>query len=115
MWAEHLQPTAGAGFRVIAPELPGLGEARPSSAPWEDVLATMDELGIEQAALVGNSFGGAVALRVAAVAPERVTALGLVSAPHTTSRRPRSCRPPGGPRSRPSSGATSTRRSPPWS
>ena len=82
MWAEHLQPTAGAGFGVIAPELPGLGEAMPSSAPWEDVLATMDELGIEQAALVGNSFGGAVALRVAVVAPERVTALGLVSAPH---------------------------------
>src|SRR4051794_6989188 len=81
MWAEHLQPMAGAGFRVIAPELPGLGEAMPSSAPWEDVLATMDELGIEQAALVGNSFGGAVALRVAAVAPERVVALALVSAP----------------------------------
>jgi 3-oxoadipate enol-lactonase len=45
------------------------------------VLATMDELGLERAALVGNSFGGAVALRVAVVAPERVTALLLVSAP----------------------------------
>jgi pimeloyl-ACP methyl ester carboxylesterase len=31
--------------------------------------------------LVGNSFGGAVALRVAAVAPERVSALALISAP----------------------------------
>jgi pimeloyl-ACP methyl ester carboxylesterase len=31
-----------------------------------DVLATMDTFGIERAALVGNSFGGAVALRVSA-------------------------------------------------
>jgi pimeloyl-ACP methyl ester carboxylesterase len=37
--------------------------------------------GIVRAALVGNSFGGAVALRVAAVAPERVWALALISAP----------------------------------
>jgi pimeloyl-ACP methyl ester carboxylesterase len=41
----------------------------------------MDELGIERAALVGNLFGGAVALRVALVAPERVSALVVVSAP----------------------------------
>ena len=39
----------------------------------------MDELGIERAVLVGNSFGGDVALRVAAVAPARVRALVLVS------------------------------------
>jgi 3-oxoadipate enol-lactonase len=65
-------------------DLPGFGEAPlvpGEQAPWADVLQTMDELGLEQAALVGNSFGGAVALRVAAVAPERVWALALISAP----------------------------------
>ena len=65
-------------------DLPGFGEATVGpgeQAPWVDVLHTMDELGVERAALVGNSFGGAVALRVAAVAPERVSALALVSAP----------------------------------
>ena len=41
----------------------------------------MDALAIDRAALVGNSFGGAVALRAAAVAPDRVTALALISAP----------------------------------
>ena len=35
----------------------------------------MSELGIDRAVLVGNSLGGAVALRVAHVAPERVRAL----------------------------------------
>jgi pimeloyl-ACP methyl ester carboxylesterase len=84
MWAEHLEPLAAAGFRVVAPDLPGFGEAAVApgeQAPWNDVLATMEALGVERAALVGSSFGGAVALRVAAVAPERVPALALVSTP----------------------------------
>ena len=84
MWSEHLPPLADAGFRAVALELPGFGEAPVADgeqAPWTDVLAAMDGLGIERAALVGNSFGGAVALRVAVVAPERVSALVLVSAP----------------------------------
>jgi pimeloyl-ACP methyl ester carboxylesterase len=82
MWAEHLQPLADAGCRAIALELPGFGEVQlPQDlyAPWTDVLRTMDELGIERAALVGDSFGAAVALRVALVAPERVSALVLCS------------------------------------
>jgi pimeloyl-ACP methyl ester carboxylesterase len=45
------------------------------------VLDTMDALGVDRAVLVGNSFGGAVALRVAAVAPQRVAGLALISAP----------------------------------
>ena len=84
MWADHLAPLALAGYRVLAVELPGFGEAivpPGESAPWNDVLETMDAAGIEEAALVGNSFGGAVALRVAAVAPERVSAMALISAP----------------------------------
>ena len=85
MWSEHLQPLADAGFRVVAVDLAGFGEAPVSAASgrgeWEDVLATMDELGIERAGLVGSSFGGAVALRVAHVAPERVSTLALFSAP----------------------------------
>ena len=84
MWAEHLEPIAQAGYRPIAMDLSGFGEAAVAAgeqAPWIDVLATMDALQIHEASLVGNSFGGAVALRVAAVAPERVSALALVSAP----------------------------------
>ena len=82
MWAEHLRPIAEAGYRVVAMDLPGFGDAPPSPdwAEWSDVVQTMDELSIERAALVGNSFGGNVALRVAALIPERITALVLVSA-----------------------------------
>ena len=83
MWAEQLRPIADAGYRVVAMDLPGFGESPPAQeeAPWSDVLQTMDALDIDRAALVGNSFGGAVALRVAVVAPERVAAIALVSAP----------------------------------
>jgi pimeloyl-ACP methyl ester carboxylesterase len=84
MWSEQLEHLAGAGYRAVAVDLPGFGEAPVGTGeqgPWADVLQTMDELAIERAALVGNSFGGAVALRAALVAPERVSTLVLVSAP----------------------------------
>jgi pimeloyl-ACP methyl ester carboxylesterase len=82
-WREHMQPLADAGFRVLAFDLPGFGEAPVADAglaPWDDVLEAMDELSVDRAALVGNSFGAAVALRAAVVAPERVWALALISA-----------------------------------
>ena len=83
MWREQLGPIADAGHRVVAMDLPAFGEAAPPpvDAPWSDVLQTMDALAIDSAALVGNSHGGRVAMRVAVVAPERVAALVLVSAP----------------------------------
>jgi pimeloyl-ACP methyl ester carboxylesterase len=83
MWAEHLRPIAAAGYRVVAMDLRGFGEAPPAQekAPWSDVVQTMDALAIDRAVLVGNSFGSAVALRVAVVAPERAVAIALVSAP----------------------------------
>lgn len=83
MWDEHLEPLAAAGHRVVAVDLPGFGEAVPGPGPvahWEDVVETMDGLGIERAAVLGNSFGAAVALRVAALHPQRVSSLLLFSA-----------------------------------
>ncbi|MGN6275371.1 MAG: alpha/beta fold hydrolase [Solirubrobacterales bacterium] len=84
MWDEHLEPLAAAGHRVVAVDLPGFGDAASAREPvahWEDVVKTMDALGIERASLVGNSFGAAVALRVAALHPERASSLLLFSAP----------------------------------
>jgi pimeloyl-ACP methyl ester carboxylesterase len=84
MWSEHLEPLADAGYRAIAIDLPGFGEAAiepGEQAPWNDVLQTMRALELDRAVLVGSSFGGAVALRVAVVAPAAVSALALISAP----------------------------------
>ena len=84
MWDEHLGWLAQAGFRAIAVDLPGFGEAPAppgQNADWEDVLRTLRDLDLERAAIVGNSFGAAVALRVAAVAPAAVEAMALISPP----------------------------------
>ena len=82
MWEDHLPVLAGFGYRAIAIDLPGFGEAPiTDSDPWLDVLETMDALGVARAALVGSSYGGAMALRVAVTAPDRFGALALVAAP----------------------------------
>jgi pimeloyl-ACP methyl ester carboxylesterase len=84
MWDETLLALAAAGLHAIAPDLPGFGEAviEPGpQAPWNDVLMLMNELALGEVQLVGNSFGAAVALRVAVIAPARVSSLVLVSTP----------------------------------
>lgn len=84
MWLEHLDRLAEAGFRGIAMDLPGFGEAPVppgAQAPWEDVLRTLRGLDLGPVAIVGNSFGAAVALRVAVVAPAAVRRLMLISPP----------------------------------
>ncbi len=70
-------------FRVVRYDLRGFGDSPLPGVPFshaDDLLALLDELGIERAALVGNSFGGRVALDFALAAGERVTALVLVAA-----------------------------------
>jgi 3-oxoadipate enol-lactonase len=52
-----------------------------SYSMWDsarDLLALLDHLGIEQAALVGTSQGGFVSLRAALIAPERVSSLAIL-------------------------------------
>ena len=41
----------------------------------EDVLATMDTLGVQQAHILGHSLGGKVAMQLAVTAPDRVSRL----------------------------------------
>uniref|UniRef100_UPI000D1BC223 alpha/beta fold hydrolase n=1 Tax=Streptomyces sp. NRRL B-24572 TaxID=1962156 RepID=UPI000D1BC223 len=45
----------------------------------EDVRALLDHIGAERAAVVGSSFGGRVALELAALHPGRVSALALLA------------------------------------
>ena len=73
--------------RVIRIDLPGFGLTGP--APDGDyhlarysrfVGALLDDLGLKQVVLAGNSFGGQVAWKFAADAPDRVARLVLVDA-----------------------------------
>jgi len=78
-------PALAAGHDVVALDLPGFGQSdQPADLSFEDfpraVLGLMDRLGIERAALVGNSMGGATVAVVAAERPERVDAVVLIDA-----------------------------------
>lgn len=72
-------------FRVIVPDLPGYGRSAkgidqrdPFGYLADAISGLLDELGIESAHLVGNSYGGAAALRLALDAPQRVDRLVLM-------------------------------------
>ncbi|GGR88137.1 4,5-9,10-diseco-3-hydroxy-5,9,17-trioxoandrosta-1(10),2-diene-4-oate hydrolase [Micromonospora fulviviridis] len=83
-------------FRVIVPDLPGYGRSSKDidqSDPFGDlagaVRGLLDALGIDRAHLVGNSYGGAAALRLTLDRPDRVRRLVLMGPGGIgTTRRP---------------------------
>lgn len=77
---EKLIPDLAADFRVIAPDLRGMGRSEhvselPPTAWLDDLLALLNELGIEAAHLYGVSLGGLLAMRMAIEWPQRVLSL----------------------------------------
>jgi len=64
------------GYRVLAPDLRGHGHST-WDPPWDaathlaDLLETMDAHEVERCLLLGHSFGGMLATRLAAAAPDR--------------------------------------------
>jgi 2-hydroxy-6-oxo-octa-2,4-dienoate hydrolase len=78
-------PDLAQRFRVVAPDMAGFGfSERPADARYDldrwvgQAVGLLDALGLERASVVGNSFGGAVALRLAATHPDRVDRLVLM-------------------------------------
>jgi 4,5:9,10-diseco-3-hydroxy-5,9,17-trioxoandrosta-1(10),2-diene-4-oate hydrolase len=72
-------------FRVIVPDMPGYGRSTKDvdqSDPFgylaDMIRGLLDELGIDTADLIGNSYGGAAALRLALDTAQRVGKLVLM-------------------------------------
>jgi pimeloyl-ACP methyl ester carboxylesterase len=85
-----LIPDLATDFRVIAPHLRGMGFSErvtelPPTAWASDVIALMDELGIDDAHFYGVSLGAIIAMRLAIELPERVRSL-TVDSPVITTR-----------------------------
>ncbi|MFF2449707.1 alpha/beta fold hydrolase [Neobacillus sp. NPDC058068] len=88
---QHILPHFKENFHVVAPDIFGFAntdhpETYPKNgAEWmneriKQVLALMDELGVEKAHLVGNSLGGVIALHLLMYAPERFDRVVLMGA-----------------------------------
>jgi pimeloyl-ACP methyl ester carboxylesterase len=88
-WRHQIPALAGAGFRVVAPDMRGFGR---SSAPRElesydiatlcaDMTGLLDQLGDQSAIFVGHDWGANVVWQLALQQPQRVRAVAGLSVP----------------------------------
>jgi pimeloyl-ACP methyl ester carboxylesterase len=72
-------------FRVVSVDLPGFGWSQAPPEAWgtadyaRHVQDFLDEIGVTQAAILGHSNGGRIAIHIAAHVPARVSRLVLVA------------------------------------
>jgi 3-oxoadipate enol-lactonase len=81
MWDPLVSALAHA-FRVVRPDLRGYGESPMPGGEYadaDDLAALLDHLQVRDAAVVGASFGGRVALELACAHPARVRELVLLN------------------------------------
>lgn len=78
-WRHNIKPLVQAGFRVVALDLPGLGESETPAgfaftveAVAAQITAFLDALNVDRVDVVGNSLGGNLALFLARYHPDRI-------------------------------------------
>lgn len=85
-WEPLIKPLAAAGQRVVSVDMPGWGASPPvpgemtAEQATNVVIALLDALDVESAALMGKSWGGGVALQTALAHPKRISRL-ILTAP----------------------------------
>ena len=87
VWILQSRSLAHHGFNVLAVDLPGhcrsQGEAAASvEAAADFIAALLDSAGVQQAALVGHSWGSLIALEAAARLGPRISHLALIGTAH---------------------------------
>ena len=87
LWRHQVPALSEAGYRVIAPDLRGFGDApRPTQVrayrrPFlvADVLNLLDRLGLDRVHLVGHDWGASLSWGIAGSYPDRVDRLVVLS------------------------------------
>jgi pimeloyl-ACP methyl ester carboxylesterase len=93
MWRHQLPALADAGLRVVAPDLRGFGASDKPPRGYDaytlaaDVAGMVRALGERSAVIVGHDWGGALAWTVAALHPEVVSRVVVLSAAHPVRHR----------------------------
>lgn len=80
LWRKVIGPVRDAGFRCIAPDLPGFGRSdKPTDIGWYTydrhtaaIAALLEHLDIRRATVVVHDWGGPIGLRVAVEHPGRI-------------------------------------------
>jgi haloalkane dehalogenase len=80
LWRNVIPPVRDAGYRCIAPDLPGFGRSdKPVDIDWytydrhtEAIAALVQELDLRRATVVVHDWGGLIGLRVAVEHPDRI-------------------------------------------
>jgi haloalkane dehalogenase len=81
LWKDVLPAVAAAGYRAVAPDLPGYGDSEldGSTGTWAEHVAALDafvtEHGLAPVALVVHDWGGLIGLRWACEHPDAISAL----------------------------------------
>jgi pimeloyl-ACP methyl ester carboxylesterase len=95
LWRHQIPVIAEAGFRAVVPDLRGYGESdRPPAVEdyamarsIADMLALLEALEVERAHVVGHDWGAGLAWAMAALVPERVERLVVMSVGHPNTLR----------------------------
>jgi pimeloyl-ACP methyl ester carboxylesterase len=83
-WYDLVAPHIKEEYRVIAPDQRGHGQTTQASSGYDwqslasDIVELMDQLEIAEAAVLGHSWGGNVAVNLAARFPHRANALVMI-------------------------------------
>jgi haloalkane dehalogenase len=96
LWRHVIPSVRDAGFRCVAPDLPGFGRSdKPIDLKWytydrhtESVLALVDSLDLRDATVVVHDWGGPVGLRVAVERPDRIARIVVLDTGLFTGRQP---------------------------
>ena len=91
LYRHQIPALVDAGYRVVAPDLLGLGDSEippevqhyTVQQDYERLVAVIDQLGIDRFHLVGHDRGGPPSWAAAAMMPERVLSLVALSAGHS--------------------------------
>jgi len=95
LWRRVIPPVRDAGFRCIAPDLPGFGASdKPTDVGWYTydrhtsfMASLLEDLDVRGATMVVHDWGGPIGLRLAVEQPERIDRLVLLDTGLFTGRQ----------------------------
>ena len=96
LWRKVIPPVRDAGYRVLAPDLPGFGRSdKPTDIGWytydrhsDSFVALLDDLDLRDATIVVHDWGGPIGLCAAVERPERIARMVVLDTGLFTGRQP---------------------------